>query len=133
MPTIALIDDDPDIVEANRLLLEANGYYVVSAGTVDEAIDLVRDQSPDLVILDVMMQEADDGFYLANRFRRSGYEFPIVMLTCLSRSIGMHLGESALVPIDEFLEKPVPPAQLLDVIHEQLHRGDGGDGPGATR
>ncbi len=128
MPTIALIDDDPDIVEANRLLLEANGYYVVSAGTVDEAIDLVKDQHPDLVILDVMMQEADDGFYLANRFRRSGYDFPIVMLTCLSRSIGMHLGESALVPIDEFLEKPVPPAQLLDVIHEQLHHtgNDGG-------
>ena len=133
MPTIALIDDDPDIVEANRLLLEANGYYVISAGTVDEAIDLVGDQRPDLVILDVMMQEADDGFYLANRFRRSGYDFPIVMLTCLSRSIGMHLGESAMVPIDEFLEKPVPPAQLLDVIHEQLHRTENGDGPGAGR
>lgn len=122
MPTIALIDDDPDIVEANRLLLEANGYYVVSAGTVDDAIDLVKEEHPDLIILDVMMQEADDGFYLANRFRRSGYDFPIVMLTCLSRSIGMHLGESALVPIDDFLEKPVPPSQLLDVIHTQLNR-----------
>ncbi|MBN1447074.1 MAG: response regulator [Bacteroidetes bacterium] len=120
MPTIALIDDDPDIVEANRLLLEANGYYVVSAGTVDEAIDLIREEHPDLVILDVMMQEADDGFYLANRFRRSGYDFPIIMLTCLSRSIGMHLGESALVPIDDFLEKPVPPSQLLDAIDTQL-------------
>ena len=122
MPTIAVIDDDPDIVEANRLLLEANGYYVVSAGNVDDAINLVHEHHPDLVLLDVMMQEADDGYYLANRFRRSGYEFPIIMLTSLSRAIGMHLGESAVVPIQDYLEKPVSPGVLLDSIHTHLQR-----------
>jgi DNA-binding response OmpR family regulator len=120
MPTIALIDDDPDIIEANQMLLEANGFYVVSARTVDDAINLVHEQHPDLVILDVMMQEADDGFYLANRFRRSGYEFPIIMLTSLSRSIGMHLGETAMVTIQDFLEKPVQPTVLLESIHTNL-------------
>jgi DNA-binding response OmpR family regulator len=122
MPTIALIDDDPDIIEANRMLLEANGFYVVSAGTVDDAINLVHEHHPDLLLLDVMMQEADDGFYLANRFRRSGYDFPIIMLTSLSRAIGMHLGESTTVPIQDFLEKPVPPAVLLEAIHTQLEQ-----------
>jgi CheY-like chemotaxis protein len=120
MPTIALIDDDPDIVEANRLLLEAHGYLVVSASSVDEAIELVENSIPDLMLLDVMMQEADDGFYLANRFRRSGYTFPIVLLTSLSRSIGMNVGEGTLVPIEEFLEKPILPSVLLDAIHTQL-------------
>ncbi|MCB2204689.1 response regulator [bacterium] len=122
MPTIALIDDDPDIVEANRMLLEANGYYVVSAGTVDEAIDLVHEHHPDLVLLDVMMQQPDDGFYLANRFRRSGHDFPIIMLTSLSRAVGMHLGESATVPIEDYLEKPIPPGVLLEAIHTQLQK-----------
>ena len=122
MPTIALIDDDPDIIEANRMLLEANGFYVVSAGTVDDAINLIEEHHPDLLLLDVMMQEADDGFYLASRFRRSGHDFPIIMLTSLSRAIGMHLGESATVPIQDFLEKPVSPAVLLEAIHTQLER-----------
>lgn len=120
MPTIALIDDDPDIVEANRLLLEANGYATVSAGTVDEAIDLVQRVRPDLVILDVMMQEPDDGFYLASRFRRSGYTFPIIMLTSISKSVGFHFGESAMVRIEDFLEKPVSAAVLLGTIKQHL-------------
>lgn len=120
MPTIAVIDDDPDIVEANKLLLEAHGYYVVTASSVDEAIELVNEAVPDLMLLDVMMQEADDGFYLASRFRRSGFTFPIVMLTSLSRAIGVQFGESALVPIEDFLEKPVSPDVLLESIHTQL-------------
>ncbi len=127
MPTIALIDDDPDIIEANQMLLEANGYYVVSARTVDDAINLIHEHRPDLVLLDVMMQEADDGFYLANRFRRNGHTFPIIMLTSLSRAIGMHLGESSTVPIQDFLEKPVPPTVLLESIHTQLHRQHAGE------
>ncbi len=122
MPTIALIDDDPDIVEANRLLLEANGYRVETAGSVDEAIELVNRKTPDLIILDVMMQEADDGFYLASRFRRSGHTFPILMLTSLTRSIGFNFGESATVPIEEFLEKPTAPSVLLEKIRKHLSR-----------
>lgn len=122
MPTIALIDDDPDIVEANRLLLESHGYRVVTAGCVDEAIKIVSHEKPDLIILDVMMQEADDGFYLASRFRRGGLTVPIIMLTSLTRAIGFNFGESASVPIQEFLEKPTAPAVLLEKIQRHLAR-----------
>jgi two-component system, OmpR family, response regulator len=122
MPTIALIDDDPDIVEANQLFLEANGYTVVTAGCVDEAIELVSRVKPDLFVLDVMMQEADDGFYLASRFRRSGINAPIIMLTSLTRAIGFNFGESASVPIQEFLEKPTAPSVLLEKIQRHLAR-----------
>jgi two-component system, OmpR family, response regulator len=122
MPTIALIDDDPDIVEANRLFLEAHGYTVVTAGCVDEAIELVSRVQPDLFVLDVMMQEADDGFYLASRFRRSGINAPIIMLTSLTRAIGFNFGESASVPIQEFLEKPTAPSVLLEKIERHLAR-----------
>ncbi len=122
MPTIALIDDDPDIVEANRLLLEASGYTVVSADCVDDAIELVNRTKPDLIILDVMMQEPDDGYYLANRFRRGGFTFPIIMLTSIARSIGFHFGESAMVPIEEFLEKPASPSFLLEKVHLHLSK-----------
>jgi len=120
MPVIALIDDDADIVENNRILLEANGYTVVSAHCVDDAVELVERAPPDLIILDVMMQEADDGYYLANRWRKSGYTFPIIMLTSISKSIGFRFGDSALAPIEEFLEKPVDPEVLLAKIDHHL-------------
>jgi DNA-binding response OmpR family regulator len=120
MPTIAIIDDDPDIVEANRILLESNGFAVVSAGSIDEAIGVVTTEHPDLIILDVMMQEPDDGFYLANRFRKAGLTTPIIMLTSVSKAIGFNFGASEMVPIEEFLEKPVPPALLLEKVKHHL-------------
>lgn len=120
MHKIAIIDDDPDIVEANSILLEANGFSVVTAGAVDEAIALVSREHPDLIILDVMMQEPDDGFYLANKFRKMGVDAPIVMLTSVSKAIGFNFGASEMVPIEEFLEKPVPPSTLLDRVKFHL-------------
>jgi DNA-binding response OmpR family regulator len=120
MAKIAIIDDDPDIVEANTLLLESNGFNICSAASVDEAIVLVNTEQPDLIILDVMMQEPDDGFYLANRFRRNGIQTPIIMLTSVSKAIGFHFGASEMVPIQEFLEKPVPPAVLLEKVNYHL-------------
>ncbi|MBI5647173.1 MAG: response regulator [Ignavibacteriae bacterium] len=120
MHKIAIIDDDPDIVEANSILLEANGFSVVTAGAVDEAIALVSREHPDLIILDVMMQEPDDGFYLANKFRKMGVDAPIIMLTSVSKAIGFNFGASEMVPIEEFLEKPVPPSTLLDRVKFHL-------------
>jgi DNA-binding response OmpR family regulator len=126
MPKIAIIDDDPDIVEANCILLEANGYAVCSAGSVDEAISVVRAEQPDLIILDVMMQEPDDGFYLANRFRKDGVSAPIIMLTSVSKAIGFNFGASEMVPIEEFLEKPVPPTVLLEKVMFHLSQAKRG-------
>ena len=120
MQKIAIIDDDPDIVEANSILLEANAFSVVTAGSVDEAIATVSREHPDLIILDVMMQEPDDGFYLANKFRKMGVTVPIIMLTSVSKAIGFNFGASEMVPIEEFLEKPVPPATLLDRVKFHL-------------
>jgi len=130
MQKIAIIDDDPDIVEANTILLESNGFSVVSAGCVDEAIAVVSKESPDLIILDVMMQEPDDGFYLDNKFRRSGISVPIVMLTSVSKAIGFNFGASELVPIEEFLEKPVPPSVLLDRVRYHLAQAKRGSHAG---
>jgi DNA-binding response OmpR family regulator len=130
MPKIAIIDDDPDIVEANRILLEAHGFDVCSAGSVDEAIAIVNSEQPDLIILDVMMQEPDDGFYLANRFRKNGVAVPIIMLTSVSKAIGFNFGASEMVPIEDFLEKPVPSSVLLDKIKLHLSRAKRGSHAG---
>lgn len=121
MALIAIIDDDPDIVEATSLILQSKGYATVTASNIEEGYALVTGQKPDLVILDVMMIEPDDGFYLANKLRRDGYDVPIVMLTSVSKAFGYAFGSGGMVPVNEFLEKPVTPAVLLEKIEKHLH------------
>lgn len=122
MYKIAIIDDDPDIVEATTILLKSNNYEVVSAGTVNEARALIEKENPDLIILDVMMEEPDDGFYLANRLRKNGVKTPIILLSSVSKATGLTFESSETLPVNEFLEKPVPPALLLERVKYHLQQ-----------
>jgi len=120
MPKIAVIDDDSDIVQATTMLLEAKNYQVVSAGNVTDGFALIDNEKPDLVILDVMMDEPDDGFYMALKLRKNGVKTPIIMLTSVSKALGLEFGNVDTLPVNEFLEKPVSPAILIAKISEQL-------------
>ena len=123
---IAIIDDDPDIVEATTLLLESKGYHVVTASNVEEAMSLIESEQPDLILLDVMMEEPDDGFYLANKLRKIGYNIPIILLTSVSKSLGFDFGAGDTLPVDDFLEKPVSPHELMDKITHHLGKKEVG-------
>lgn len=120
MYKIAIIDDDPDIIEATTLLLNSKGYDVVSAQNVEDALDLIPKSKPDLIILDVVMVEPDDGFYLANKFRKIGIDTPILMLTSIAKVTGYDFGNSENLPIQDFLEKPIAPDALLEKIKQNL-------------
>jgi DNA-binding response OmpR family regulator len=120
MYKIAIIDDDPDIIEASSLLLNSRGYDVVSAQNVEEALELVPREKPDLIILDVVMVEPDDGFYLANKFRKIGINTPILMLTSIAKVTGYDFGNNESLPIQDFLEKPISPDALLEKIKQYL-------------
>ena len=81
MALIVIIDDDPDIIEASSLVLTTKGHDVIAANNPDEGYEVVIDKKPDLIILDVMMDEPDDGFFLAQKFRREKITTPILMYT----------------------------------------------------
>lgn len=120
MATIAIIDDDIDILEASSLVLTAKGYIVITASDPDEGYKLVKERKPDLIILDVMMNEPDDGFFLAQKFRREKISIPIIMYTSVSKSIGIEFGASEMVPVDDFVEKPITPDVLIDKVEKLL-------------
>ena len=124
MPRIAIIDDDPDIVEATSILLVSRGYSVVTASNVEDGRLLVEKERPDLIILDVMMDEPDDGFYLANKLRKNGIDTPIVLLTSVSKATGLNFSDSDTLPVQGFLEKPVKPALLIETIEKHLKGGN---------
>ena len=121
MPKILVVDDDPDVVEAVTAFLERSGFEVRSAGSRKEGMNAVRRESPDLIILDVMMEEPDDGFALAQELRRDGFTKPILMLTSIGRVTGMSYGaDPSAVPVDDVVEKPVAPQVLVDKVKALL-------------
>ena len=121
MAKILVVDDDPDVVEACRLVLEKEGHEVSEAGNLEDARTAVQAVKPDLLILDVMMEQADDGMVLAQSLRRDGVKTPILMMTSVGRVSGMAIGKDEdLVPVDVFLEKPVSPATLIAKVNELL-------------
>jgi len=122
MAKIAIIDDDPDILDASTLVLNAKGYETVTATNPEDGFKIVTEQSPDLIILDVMMSEPDDGFFLAQKFRREKIKVPIIMYTSISKTTGMDFGKSELVPVDEYVEKPISPDELIEKVEKLLKR-----------
>src|SRR4030066_1146375 len=122
MALIAVIDDDHDILDASSLVLSAKGYDVITASNPDDGYKIVMEQNPDLIILDVMMNEPDDGFFLAQKFRKMNIQIPIIMYTSISKTTGMDFGKSELVPVDEYVEKPISPDDLIEKVERLLKR-----------
>ena len=122
MALIAIIDDDPDIIEASKLILKSKGYDLVTASDPENGFDLVIKEQPDLIILDVMMDEPDDGFFLAQKLRRENIKTPILMYTSVSKTIGFEYGSGDMVPVDDFVEKPVSPDELVEKVEALLSK-----------
>lgn len=121
MARILVVDDDPDLTDACQLVLEQANHQVVAAHNVAEGISQIESFNPDLLILDVMMDEPDDGIAMAQRLRRQNFDRPILMLTSISKVTGMEFGQDdALVPVDEFVEKPVAPQALVEKVASLL-------------
>jgi len=122
MALIAVIDDDLDILDASSLVLKTNGFDVVTANNPTDGYRIIKEHTPDLIILDVMMDEPDDGFFLAQKLKRENIKIPIIMYTSVSKALGVDYGASDMVPVDEFVEKPISPEQLLQKINTLLQK-----------
>ncbi len=121
MSKILIVDDDPDMVEAGRIVLEREGHSVESASNYSDGLARLAEFDPDLLILDVMMEEPDDGLRFARQARRQGNLLPILMVTSVNRAMGVQIGkDEEMVPVDEFMEKPVDPATLVDKVSSLL-------------
>ena len=117
MARILVVDDDPDITFAVSLYLKREQHEVRTAASRAEGMEAVKAFSPDLLILDVMMEQPDDGIAMAQELRRAGSAMPIIMLTSVGKVTGLDYGrDSDLVPVEAFFEKPVRPDDLLKAV-----------------
>jgi DNA-binding response OmpR family regulator len=120
MIKIAIIDDDPDILDASSLVLQSKGYEVVTASNPEDGYKLIKEQNPSLIILDVMMNEPDDGFFLAQKLRREKIDIPIIMYTSVSKTLGLEFAAGEMIPVDDFVEKPISPDSLIQKVEKLL-------------
>jgi len=121
MAKILIVDDDIDFVSAVKLVLTSNGFDVAVANSRHEGMEMFDAEKPDLVLLDVMMDEPDDGFVLAQSLKKKSKDTPILMLTSVGQVTGMDFDkDSEMVPVDDFEQKPIMPNQLLEKVNQLL-------------
>ncbi len=121
-PRILVVDDEPEAVELVEFNLKQSGYAVVTAADGAEALKKARSQSPDLIVLDVMLPEMD-GFEICKTLRLAPAtaKTPILMLTAKAAEIDRGLGRER--GADDYLTKPFSPRELLLRIKKILSRG----------
>ena len=123
MSKILVVDDDPDFVEATRIVLEQAGYAVVSAASGDESLQVVRKEHPDVIILDVIMSSILDGLNVSQQLQEDPdhKDIPIVMVTSIANTDYAELFPTdEYVHISAFMTKPVQPDQLLAQVGRLL-------------
>ena len=125
MAKILLIDDDEDFIAINRIILEKNGYEVQAANGPEEAWEKIITWKPDMLCLDVMMPTGTEGFHFAYKVRKHEETklIPILMITSIHEKSDFTFSpetDGDYLPVEKFVEKPIPPDVLLTSVKELL-------------
>lgn len=127
MARILIVDDDADLVDAVRLILESDQHRVTSASNRKDGMRLALENEHDLLILDIMMAAPDDGIAMAQDLRKVGFDRPILMMSSISKATGMSYGcDDAITPVDDFVDKPVAAESLRAKVNSLLGRAKEG-------
>jgi CheY-like chemotaxis protein len=125
MAKILVVDDDPDFVEFTRIVLEREGHTIISAAGGGEALAKIADDTPDLIILDVIMDTMLDGLSVSQELNEHGEyrQIPIIMITSIANSdYAELLPTDEYVHLDTFLTKPVAPERLVKEVNQLIER-----------
>ena len=127
---ILIVDDDPDITEAMKIVLETQDYMVSTAENGTQAMSQMKQAKPDLLILDVMMDTEREGFLLNRELKKDpGYkDIPVIMITAVKEKTGIDFkpvaGDESWLPVEEFLDKPIEPDVLLTKVKALLQKSE---------
>jgi DNA-binding response OmpR family regulator len=125
-PRVLIIDDDPDFVEATRIVLESEDYEVLAAYDGKEGMEKVKEERPDLIILDIIMPE-EDGFRVCEAIKADPElaKIPVIILTSLSQrwsEVTFSITEGLMLEAEDYIDKPVSPTELLKRVEKRLKK-----------
>ncbi len=118
-PLILYVEDDPDYREAVRMMIEAGGYEVIEADSAEAGLHCYRTHHPDLVIVDLMMEEVDAGTNLVKELRALGQEVPVFLLSSVADSLMMQK-DGRDFGLAGVLQKPIKSETLLSILRSRL-------------
>lgn len=122
---ILVIEDDPDMQDVVRTILEPAGFELTSCYTGPDGLESARANKPDLILLDIMLSSPSEGFHLAYDLKQDEVlkSVPIVMISSIGKTMGMDYAKelgSDYVPAERFLDKPFDARTLRDTVADVL-------------
>jgi CheY-like chemotaxis protein len=123
---VLLVDDDADFLEMHTAVLEHRGYQVIPARSAKECMAILDETKPDIVILDVMMEQFDSGFKASEKIKKKYGDLPVMLLTSIGAQTNLDFSSSEEVlkvsGADVLLDKPVSPKVLIDEIEHLTNK-----------
>lgn len=122
---IFIVDDDRDMVDSLKMVLEASGYETGASYEASEALEKAKKYKPDLIILDVMFPEnPSEGFELARKFHddESINKVPVIIFSAINERFNLGFSEKdrdeSWLPVKHFVEKPIQPGKFIALVKE---------------
>lgn len=119
---VVCVEDEPEMIDLIRLILGRKGFEVVGANGGREALEIVRVENPDLVLLDLMMPDMD-GWEVYQQLKADAAlsKIPVIVVTAKAQSIDKVLGLH-IAKVDDYISKPFSPQELMDSVDQVLNR-----------
>jgi DNA-binding response OmpR family regulator len=114
--SILLVDDDPEIVKAMRLVLEKRGYRVLTAADGNMGLAVAEREAPDLVVVDMMMPRKS-GFLVIEKLKVRNRSKPRVIMITANEG-GRHRAYAEMLGVDDYIRKPFAMDRLLESVHK---------------
>jgi CheY-like chemotaxis protein len=125
---ILVVDDDPDMREALQMILESGGYTVVMAEDGEKCLSKLKEERPDLLILDLLMPRMD-GFEVCKALKDPRYakygRMPIIILSSVKEGVSQRryeLETGVQLDVDDYVEKPIESSVLLERVGKLIKK-----------
>lgn len=116
---VLFIDDEPEWRDAVREILEAHGYEMIGAASGEEGLIACSRARPDVIIVDLMMEEVDSGLSFIRDLHAKGIETPVYLLSSVGDMVNRHVDAEA-IGVAGVLQKPIDAATLLSLLQAHL-------------
>jgi DNA-binding response OmpR family regulator len=121
-PKIVCVEDEPEMIDLIRLILGRKGFEVIGANGGSEGLATIRNEKPDLVLLDLMMPEID-GWQVYQQLKADEVtkDIPVIVVTAKAQNIDKVLGLH-IAKVDDYIAKPFSLQELIDRVDAVLKR-----------
>lgn len=119
---VVCVEDEPEMIDLIRLILGRRGYEVIGSHGGMAAMQIIQEQMPDVILLDLMMPDMD-GWEVYQKLKADDEvkNIPVIVVTAKAQSIDKVLGLH-IAKVDDYISKPFSPQELLDSIDQILNR-----------